>query len=134
MKYITNSPKETVKLGIKIGKQLKPNDIIALEGDLGSGKTTLSQGIALGTGLKDYISSPTFTIINEYENKIPLYHIDLYRLDAGTDIKDLGIEEYFHKDGICLIEWAEKLGDLLPENAKIIRLEIKDADKRVITI
>jgi tRNA threonylcarbamoyladenosine biosynthesis protein TsaE len=128
----TSSPEETLDLGRKIGVQLKAKDILALSGPLGAGKTTLIQGIALGLGVTDYVTSPTFILINEYLGRIPLYHIDLYRLEDLSQIEDLGIEEYFDKPGAAVIEWAEKLGDLLPEKAKNIKIEITGENSRKI--
>ena len=129
----SNAGKETFELGRKIGLTLKPKDVIALFGPLGAGKTTLTQGIAEGLGVKDYVTSPTFILINEYMGRIPLYHIDLYRLDDLSQVEDLGIVEYFDKDGVCIIEWAEKLKDLLPANAKTIKIDILSEDKRELT-
>lgn len=130
----TRSAAETVELGCMIGKALKPNDVIALIGPLGAGKTTFVQGVALGLGIKDYITSPTFIIINEHLGRIPLYHIDLYRLEDQASIEDLGIEEYFTKGGVCVIEWAERLGELLPEEAKKIELQVISEDERQINL
>lgn len=130
---ISNSPKETFLLGEQIGKSLKPNDIIALFGPLGAGKTALTQGIAKGLGIIDYVTSPTFILINEYDGRLHFYHIDLYRLDKTPDVENLGISEYFEKGGVCVIEWAEKLGTLIPNNAKSIRIEILSDTKRKIS-
>jgi len=124
LKLTTKSAEETVELGRKIGAFLVPNDVLALIGPLGAGKTTLIQGIAQGLEVKDYVTSPTFIIINEYQGRLPFYHIDLYRLDEVKDIEELGIEEYFTRGGVCVIEWAEKLADLTPKNAEKIEIEI----------
>ncbi len=128
----TLSAQETTALGQRIGAQLKSGDILALSGPLGAGKTTLIQGIAQGLEIKDYVTSPTFILINEYQGRLPFYHIDLYRLEDPAQIEDLGIFEYFEKDGIVVIEWAERLGDLLPENAKQIKIEVRGENKRKI--
>lgn len=101
-----------------------------MSGDLGAGKTTLIQGICEGLGIKDYVTSPSFTIINEYNGKLPVFHIDLYRLEEIESIKDLGIEEYFQKDGIIIIEWAERMFDLLPKKALKIKIEVIDENTR----
>jgi len=130
MKFITKSTEETVELGRKIGKTLQPNDVVALIGDLGAGKTTLAQGIAQGLGVKEYVTSPTFIIINEHQGRIPLYHIDLYRLETPGAIEDLGIQEYFSKGGVCVIEWAERLGELRPSNIKSIEIKVMSEDER----
>lgn len=107
-----------------------PNDVVALIGPLGAGKTTLIQGIAEGIGVKDYVTSPTFIIINEYQGRIPFFHIDLYRLDNVSQIEDLGIEEYFDRGGACVIEWAEKLGGLKPKACHQIEIEIVSENER----
>jgi len=128
----TSSAKETTSLGQRIGSQLSSGDILALSGPLGAGKTTLIQGIAQGLEVKDYVTSPTFILINEYQGRLPFYHIDLYRLEDPAQIEELGLFEYFEKDGVVVIEWAERLGDLLPEGAKQIKLEVTGEDKRKI--
>jgi tRNA threonylcarbamoyladenosine biosynthesis protein TsaE len=130
----TNSPVETYNLGLKIGLKLKPGDIIGISGELGAGKTVLIQGIARSLGIFDYVTSPTFTIINEYRGLFPFYHIDLYRLDDLSQSGDLGIEEYFHKEGIVLIEWADKLGNILPVRAMTIKIEYLGENKRKICL
>lgn len=121
-------------MGKKIGAFLLANEIIALTGTLGAGKTTLIQGIAEGLGVKDYVTSPTFIIINEYQGRSPFYHIDLYRLDEVAQMEDLGIEEYFNRGGVCVIEWAEKLKGLLPKNAESIELNIISENEREICV
>jgi tRNA threonylcarbamoyladenosine biosynthesis protein TsaE len=112
MKFQCETPEETFKLGQQLGKQLVPSDIVLLYGDLGAGKTTLIQGICNGLELAPElpVRSPTFTLINEYQAKHSIYHIDLYRLETMVEIENLGLEEYLYGDGITLIEWAEKLG------------------------
>ncbi|MEE8637760.1 MAG: tRNA (adenosine(37)-N6)-threonylcarbamoyltransferase complex ATPase subunit type 1 TsaE [Candidatus Margulisiibacteriota bacterium] len=134
MEIITKSAEETVELGKKIGAFLVPNDILALIGPLGAGKTTLIQGIAEGVGVKDYVTSPTFIIINEYQGRIPFFHVDLYRLDKVEDIEDLGIEEYFTRDGACVIEWAEKLGNLRPKSCHEIEIEVVSENERRVNL
>ncbi len=130
----THSADETIEFGRRLGAALRPNDVIALTGQLGAGKTTLIQGIAAGLGVRDYVTSPTFIIINEYEGRLPLYHIDLYRLDEGLAVADLGIEEYFTRGGVCVIEWAERLGGLLPPGAEKIELEVVSEQERKICV
>jgi len=134
MEVLTKSAEETVEFGKRIGAFLLPNDIVALIGPLGAGKTTLIQGIAEGIGVKDYVTSPTFIIINEYQGHLPFYHVDLYRLDEVKDIEDLGIEEYFKRGGVCVIEWAEKLKDLLPAKAERIEIEVVSENERKICV
>jgi tRNA threonylcarbamoyladenosine biosynthesis protein TsaE len=129
----TKSSLETIQFGKDLAKGLKRNDIIALTGDLGAGKTTLIQGIAKGLGIKNYVTSPTFTIINEFIGKIPLYHVDLYRLDKG-DMDDIALEEYFSKGGVTVIEWAEKTAELLPNNIMKITIKVVSEKERSIKI
>lgn len=132
--FITKSAEETVELGKKIGAFLVSNDTLALTGPLGAGKTTLIQGIAQGLEVKDYVTSPTFIIINEYQGRVPFYHIDLYRLDNQEQVEELGIEEYFNRRGVCVIEWAEKLGSLKPKLCHEIEMEIISEEEREICI
>jgi tRNA threonylcarbamoyladenosine biosynthesis protein TsaE len=126
MKKISHSPGETLQLGKSLGSSLIPGDIILLNGDLGAGKTHLTQGICYGMGLDEasYIRSPTFTLINEYQGKLPIYHIDLYRIDSLEEIFSLGLEEILFNQGITIIEWAEKLRS--PKNHKNLLLNIQD--------
>ena len=114
MKISTDSHEKTLILGDQLGKCLKPGDIVLLFGDLGAGKTTLTQGICQGLGLNkgEYIRSPTFTLVNLYQGRIPINHIDLYRLDSFAEIEALGLEEYLFSEGVSIIEWAEKLFSL----------------------
>ena len=132
--FITKSAEETVELGKKIGAFLLPNDVIALTGQLGAGKTTLIQGIAQGVGVKDYVTSPTFIIINEYQGRVPFYHVDLYRMNSANEIEDLGIEEYFDRGGVCVVEWAEKLGELKPKSCQEIEIEVISETERKICV
>ncbi|MAX16755.1 MAG: tRNA (adenosine(37)-N6)-threonylcarbamoyltransferase complex ATPase subunit type 1 TsaE [Nitrospina sp.] len=126
MKKNSHSPEETLHLGKSIGSSLISGDIILLFGDLGAGKTRLTQGICNGLGLeKDtYIRSPTFTLINEYQGRLPIYHIDLYRIDSHEEIYSLGLEEILFNQGITIIEWAEKLRS--PKNSNNLILNIED--------
>ncbi|OIO32551.1 MAG: tRNA (adenosine(37)-N6)-threonylcarbamoyltransferase complex ATPase subunit type 1 TsaE [Candidatus Omnitrophica bacterium CG1_02_40_15] len=133
---ITNSAKETMLIGEKLARKLRPGDIIALSGDLGSGKTTFTKGIGKGLGVKDpkRINSPTFVLIKEYNGRIPLYHLDLYRLDDLKEIENLAIEEYIYGNGVTVIEWAEKIKSILPEKHISVRLKIKGDNKRKVII
>ena len=116
--FQTHSPEETRTIGQQIGETLKAGDVIALIGDLGAGKTCLTQGIARGVGIASHeiVNSPSYTLINEYAGEIPIYHIDLYRLKHHGEIIDLGLEEYLGGNGICIIEWADRMSNLLPAN------------------
>ncbi|MBT5471134.1 MAG: tRNA (adenosine(37)-N6)-threonylcarbamoyltransferase complex ATPase subunit type 1 TsaE [Nitrospina sp.] len=134
-KTITNNAEETLQLGIKLGAKLIEGDLVLLFGDLGAGKTCLTQGICRGAGLdnESYIRSPTFTLINEYQGKIPIFHIDLYRLETENEIINLGLEEIIYSKAITIIEWSEKLqSDKNPEEFKFgihERLEIHIANE-----
>jgi tRNA threonylcarbamoyladenosine biosynthesis protein TsaE len=123
--FITNSPQETKLLGEKIAVLLKSGDVIAFTGELGAGKTCLIKSICAGYGVKENVSSPTFTLIQEYKGNLPVYHFDLYRLKEN-DLFDLGYWEYFEREGICLIEWADRAAELLPENHIKINIEYID--------
>ncbi|BAF58922.1 MAG: tRNA (adenosine(37)-N6)-threonylcarbamoyltransferase complex ATPase subunit type 1 TsaE [Pelotomaculum sp.] len=110
----TFSPEETAGVGEKLAALLRPGDVICLNGDLGAGKTRLAQGVARGLGIEGPVTSPTFTLINEYQGGLTLYHIDVYRLDSPAEMEDLGCAEYFYGEGVTLVEWADKVKDLLP--------------------
>lgn len=133
---ITCSSLETSSLAGKIGKKLREGDIIALSGELGSGKTCFTGGIARGLGVdeKYQITSPTFTLINEYPAKLRLCHFDVYRLNGCSDLDDLGYEEYFSGNSVVVIEWAEKIAPVIPERAIHVNFEYIDENKRKITI
>ncbi len=117
MVFQTQSASETIRIGKKIGSLLLPGDIVALVGELGAGKTQFIKGLAAGVGVgkSTYISSPSFTLINEYVGKVRFYHIDLFRLKSEKEVEELGLEEYFQGGGITAIEWADKIPSLLPE-------------------
>jgi len=119
-----NSVQETIQFGKRLGQQLTGGEVLALTGDLGSGKTVLTRGIALGLGIPmDQVSSPTFTLIQEYRGTIPLIHVDVYRLERPSEIATLGLEEYFTPGTIVIIEWAERFPQILPSDHVAIRLE-----------
>lgn len=121
---VINGVEETVEFGRKLGEEAQPGEILALIGDLGTGKTTLTKSIAEGIGVKEDITSPTFNIVNEYHSgRLPLYHFDVYRLDSGADLIDIGAEEYFDAGGVCIIEWADRVAEILPDDTKVIFLE-----------
>ncbi|MEA3471035.1 MAG: tRNA (adenosine(37)-N6)-threonylcarbamoyltransferase complex ATPase subunit type 1 TsaE [Thermodesulfobacteriota bacterium] len=136
LKLISRSPEDTLLLGRIIGENLVRGDVIALVGELGSGKTTITQGIARGIGISEkyYITSPTFTLINEYPGETTLYHLDVYRLAGPDDLSDLGYEEYFFGDGVVVIEWAEKIKDIIPGDALNIILSYMEGSEREIEI
>jgi tRNA threonylcarbamoyladenosine biosynthesis protein TsaE len=135
---ISHSPEQTRRLGAHLGALLQAGDLLCLEGDLGSGKTCLAQGIGLGLGVVEPITSPTFTLVAEYQPPLPappLYHIDLYRLGNPLDeALDMGLEEYVQGDGVCLIEWAERVTPLLPKEHLWLQLRHLNASKRTILL
>ncbi len=122
--FISNSREETLRFGRSFSKQLKAGDVMGLWGTLGSGKTTLIQGICQGLGVKQVVNSPTFTLINEYNGRLPVYHFDFYRLDPDQ-LTDLGLEEYFYGEGICLIEWPDIAESDLPKHHYRAELNLK---------
>ena len=120
----TYGPEETKELGEKIGRQARPGQIYTLTGDLGVGKTVFTQGLARGLGIKEPVSSPTFTIVQIYEEgRLPLYHFDVYRIGDVEEMEEIGYDDYFFGNGVCLIEWAELIQELIPEQAIRIRIE-----------
>ena len=123
IRLISSSPDQTQFLGSHIGELAQPADVILLTGELGTGKTCLVQGIARGLGVKEYAFSPSFVILREYHGRLPLYHIDFYRLDDVREIADLGFEQYFYGDGVCVIEWADRGFGVLPPNNLLINLQ-----------
>ncbi len=128
---ILTSLKDTEMLGQRLGAEARPGDIITLGGDLGAGKTTLTRFIAQGLGVQDnYITSPTFSIIHEYQGRLPLYHMDLYRLQELSVDDELGLEDYLYGEGLCVIEWPERLGEMLPARRLHIELTIISEDSR----
>jgi tRNA threonylcarbamoyladenosine biosynthesis protein TsaE len=136
LEIITCSANETTQLGKCIGEKIREGDILALSGELGSGKTCFTGGLARGLGISDKypITSPTFTLINEYPGRCKLYHFDVYRLRGYEDLDDLGYEEYFSGKGVLVIEWAEKIDKIIPGNAFRINFEYIDENERKITI
>ena len=121
---IIKNEQETESFGRALAEELKAGDVLALIGDLGTGKTALTRYIAKGLGIDERITSPTFTIVKEYtEGRLPLYHFDVYRVSDEDELFNIGIEEYFFGSGICIVEWADMILDILPENAKFIYLE-----------
>lgn len=116
MEFIVDSVDKTLSLGKQLGKLVKSGDIICLNGDLGAGKTHLTKGIAEGLEIYDHITSPTFTIVNEYEGRLKLYHFDVYRVNDPDEISAIGFDEYIFNDGVSVIEWSKYIEELIPEN------------------
>ncbi|SFJ73077.1 tRNA (adenosine(37)-N6)-threonylcarbamoyltransferase complex ATPase subunit type 1 TsaE [Thermoflavimicrobium dichotomicum] len=130
--FISHSEAETKDLAHRIAKLLQPGDVLALEGDLGAGKTTFAQGLAEALGVTRQVDSPTFTIIKEYAGDIPFYHMDVYRLETVEE--ELGLDEYFYGDGICLVEWASRIASILPKETIYLDLKVQSDGSRQIQI
>jgi tRNA threonylcarbamoyladenosine biosynthesis protein TsaE len=133
---LSQSPEETYQLGIKLGKGLDTGDLVALTGELGAGKTSLIQGITVGLDILNpkQVTSPTFTLINEYKGRVPIYHFDLYRINKLEELFDLGFEEYFYGNGVTLVEWAEKILDWLPPQRLSVYIKILSEKQREIQL
>ena len=136
MKILSSSSETTLEFGKKLGSICEPGDVICLAGDLGAGKTTMAQAIAAGAGVDEgeYVTSPTFAILHEHRGRIPIYHMDFYRLGSSEDVVALGLEEYFYGDGLTLVEWCERASDLLPESVLVIHLNFIDDCSREISL
>ena len=130
LEIVSNSAKQTRKIGMKLGKLAASGDVILLVGSLGAGKTCLTQGIAHGLGIHEYTASPTFVLVREYQGKLPLYHIDLYRLDRIEEVTQLGLDDYLYGNGVCVVEWADKGLSVLPEEHLLIEMQIVSPMKR----
>ena len=134
MEFITNSPAETEAIGGALGQRLKPGTVIAYRGDLGAGKTAFTRGLARGLGCREIVTSPTYTIVNEYlGGRIPLFHFDMYRLRSSDDLWDIGWDDYLERGGVCAVEWSENVDDAM-EDPIIITIEKTGEESRRITI
>ena len=134
MTFLTNSPAETEAVGAALAKVLAPGTVLAYRGDLGAGKTAFTRGLARGLGCGDLVTSPTYTIVNEYlSGRLPLFHFDMYRLASSDDLWDIGWEDYLERGGICAVEWSENVADAM-ENAIFVTIEKTGEDSRRITI
>lgn len=130
----TNTPQETEDLGRRIGEKLRKGDVVSLRGSLGAGKTVIAKGIARALGIEEAIVSPTFTLVQEYDGREKLYHLDIYRLSGEDEFESMGGEEFLYPDGITLIEWSEKIDSMLPDSTVFITLDINDDLSRTIEI
>jgi len=132
VEILSRGPGDTIRLGKSIGELLRPGNVVALIGDLGAGKTTLAKGIAVGVGVEDEseVTSPSFVLVNEYQGRFPVYHADLYRLREACEVEDLGWEEFIFGGGISLLEWAEKIPEILPEERIEVRISWIGPDER----
>lgn len=134
IKFVTNNTEETIQLGKKIGNYLRKGDVIAMQGTLAAGKTTITKGIAQSLDISETITSPTFCLISEYEGKMPLYHMDVYRLDNEEDFANLGTEDMIYGNGVSIIEWSEKIMNELPKKTIILKIEPQEDGSRIITL
>ena len=135
MQYISHSVSDTEEFGCRLAGQLRPNTVVACRGGLGMGKTALTRGIARGLGYTGRVTSPTFTIVNEYLGKTPLFHFDMYRLDDSDALFDIGWEDYLDRGGVCVVEWSENVADALPSDAIIVNIARGEKDnERIITV
>lgn len=135
MRYISNSPADTEVFGERLAKTLHPGDVIAFTGALGMGKTALTRGLARGLGCRGRVTSPTFTIVNEYDGNLPLFHFDMYRLGSSDELYDIGWDDYLARGGVCAVEWSERVADAIPEKAVTVDIARGDGDDvRVITV
>lgn len=134
MTFVTTTEEETMSLGERIGSRLRPGDVLALRGGLAAGKTTLTKGIARALKIDEDVTSPTFTLVSEYHGSLTLYHMDAYRLDSPVAFADLGVEDCLYGEGVCVVEWSERVMSELPRASIIITLETGDDGSRVITI
>jgi tRNA threonylcarbamoyladenosine biosynthesis protein TsaE len=130
LELISHSPEQTQEFGASIGELCQPGDVFLLEGTLGAGKTCLTQGIAWGLGIKEYAASPSFVVVRELHGRLPLYHVDLYRLDQIEEIAELGLDDYLYGKGVCVVEWAEKGLSVLPSEHMLIQLSYLSDDER----
>lgn len=130
MRTASHSPEETQRFGAELGQLAAPGDVILLVGNLGAGKTCLTQGIAWGLDIDGYARSPSFVVVNEYKGRLPMYHIDLYRLDNIAEIADLGLDDYFYGKGLCVVEWADKALELLPSQNLLIKIDYVSDNER----
>ena len=134
MEFITHSPVETEKIGAALGRVIPAGTVIAYEGDLGAGKTAFTRGLARGLGCAEQVTSPTYTIVNEYlSGRCPLFHFDMYRLHSADDLWDIGWDDYLDRNGVCAVEWSENVRDAL-EDPVIVRIEKIGDDSRRITL
>lgn len=131
---VSESPQETQQVGMQLGKLSQPGDVFLLVGGLGAGKTCLTQGIAWGLGIEGYAASPSFVLINQYRGRLPLYHIDLYRLDSIEEVNELGLDDYLYGNGVCVVEWAEKAWAVLPRENLTVEMSFLSDTSRSITI
>ncbi len=130
----SHSPDETQALGERLGRALAAGDVVALAGQLGAGKTAFVQGLARGLGVRGRVSSPTFTSVNEHEGRVPLFHVDFYRLESAAELDHIGFEDYFTRGGVVVVEWADRFPAALPRERLEVRIAITGDEERTLTI
>lgn len=135
MEYLSHSPEETEHIGEMLGRQLHGGTVLALRGGLGMGKTAFTRGLARGLGYTGRVTSPTFTIVNEYDGATPLFHFDMYRLDSEDDLFDIGWDDYLTRGGVCAVEWSERIDNALPQDTLTVSIARGENDNdRIITV
>lgn len=135
MEYLSHSPEETEHIGEMLGRRLRPGTVVAYRGGLGMGKTAFTRGLARGLGCAGRVTSPTFTIVNEYDGATPLFHFDMYRLGSSDELFDIGWEDYLERGGVCVVEWSENVADALPQDAVVVTIARGEGDnERIITV
>lgn len=135
MRYISHSPADTEALGERLAKRLCPGDVVALDGALGMGKTAFTRGLARGLGCHGRVTSPTFTIVNEYDGGIPLFHFDLYRLGSADELYGIGWDDYLERGGVCAVEWSERAADAMPAGTITVAIGRGETDlSRIVTV
>ena len=133
LNLVTESPEETQRLGARLGKLAQVGDVLLLVGGLGAGKTCLTQGIAWGLDIEGYATSPSFVVVNQYQGRLPLYHIDLYRLDRLEEVIELGLDDYLYGRGVCVVEWAEKALDMFPKEHLLVEMSyLSDTSRNLV--
>lgn len=132
MTFVTHSPAETERLGEKLAEKLTPGAVLAYRGELGAGKTAFTRGLARGLGYTDPVTSPTYTIVNEYlGGRLPLFHFDMYRLSSAEDLWDIGWEDYLNRGGVCAVEWSENVAEALPDAITITIRKVDDTTRQI---
>ncbi len=136
MQFLSHSTEETERFGEALARELRPGDVLAFTGTLGMGKTAFTRGLARGLGCRGRVTSPTFTIVNEYDGKTPLFHFDMYRLGSSEELFDIGWDDYLARGGICAVEWSERVSDALPDGTILVDIARgkEGEDSRVITV
>lgn len=132
MRYVTQSPEETELLGFRLAEKLHPGDVIAFRGDLGAGKTAFTRGLARGLGINEPVTSPTYTVVNEYlSGRMPLFHFDMYRLGSSDELFDIGWEDYLVRGGICAVEWSENVHDAMEDAIVVDIIRLSDTQRQI---